>query len=181
MKKFKIFQAFAVAMVLAAALTGPLRVHAQESGPFSDLVLFGPASNPGGFVGFVQAFETNATEFFPAFLPAAANVPNNIGVLLYEDASQTVVSDQLWTQAGFWYFASDPNLINFASNNITTVGALVENGLQQDLSSFFLLPPGSMIVQSDIPEPASTLVAGLATGLWLLRRRRHARRSRASL
>ena len=101
-----------------------LPVQAQ-SGSGSDLVLFGPASNPGGLVGFIQAPEangTNASEFYPAFLPAAANVPNNVGVQFYEDPSRTVLSDQIWTQAGFWYFASDPNLINFASFGITPVG-----------------------------------------------------------
>jgi MYXO-CTERM domain-containing protein len=172
MKQLKTLQALAVAAALVTGGMATLPAQAQQS----DLVLFGPASNPGGLVGFIQAYETNASEFYPAFLPAAANVPNNIGVIFYEDPSQTILSDQIWTQAGFWYFASDPDLINFATFGITPVGALVEDGTQQDVSSFFLLPPGSMSVFSDVsevPEPPAFALAGLgAAALLIFRRRR---------
>lgn len=174
MKQFKALQALAVATVLVAGGMATLPVQAQLPGA-SDLVLFGPASNPLGAVGYVQIFETDASEFRPAFLPAAANVPNNTGVVFYEDTAQTILSDQLWVQNGFWYFASDPALVNFASLGITTAGALTEDGTQQDVSGFFFLPPGSMLVLSDIdvPEPTTLTLVGLgAAGLMIIRRRK---------
>ncbi len=173
MKPIKLLQSVAIAMAFAVFGTAIQSVQAQEAGNQSDTIVFGPASNPGGLVGFINLFETNTTEFSPAFLPASANVPNNIGIILYEDASQSVVSDQLWTQAGFWYFASDPNLINFAQNGITPVGAIVENGNLQDVSSFFLLLPGSMQVESDaVPEPATIVLVSLGTASLVGFRRR---------
>jgi hypothetical protein len=174
MKELRVLRGLAFASLLAslALVTLPAQAQFTEAGPGSDLVLFGPASNPGGLVGFIQAYETNATEFYPAFLPASANVPNNIGVIFYEDPTQTVLSDQIWTQGGFWYFASDPNLINFTQNGITTVGALVEDGTQQDVSAFFLLPPGSMSVLSDIPEPSGFVLVGAGFAVLAVFRRR---------
>jgi hypothetical protein len=170
MKQCKALQALAVAAVFAVGGMATLPVQAQEGG--GDLVVFGPASNPGGLVGYIQAYETNASEIYPAFLPTAANVPNNIGVQFYEDPSQTILSDQIWTQAGFWYFASDPDLINFSQFGITSVGALVEDGTLQDVSTFFLLPPGSMAVMSDIPEPTTFALAGLGAAVLAVFRRR---------
>jgi hypothetical protein len=176
LRSFRTVRAVAMAAALTAGWLGAMSLQAQQS----DIVIFGPASNPGGLVGYVQSFETNAaSEFNPAFLPAAANVQNNIGVQLYEDASQSVVSDQIWTQAGYWYFASDPNLIDFAANGIALAGSLVEDGTQQDVSAYFLLPTGSMTVMSDVsdvPEPASLGFLGLGGGLWLLRLRQRGRR-----
>jgi hypothetical protein len=178
MTNFRPFHALAIAAAFAAAI---VTVQAQQS----DLVLFGGASNPGGVAGYIIANETNASEFYPAFLPTAANVPQNIGITLYEDATQTVASDQLWTQAGYWYFASDPNLINFAQNGITQVGALVENGAVQDVSSYFGLPGPvggatyGIAIQSDVevPEPAAGLLLSLGGGLLLLLHRQRTKRA----
>jgi hypothetical protein len=171
MKAFKVLSVLAVTVSMLT-VEAFAKVEDPDSGLWSDLVTFGPASNPGGLVGYIQAFETNATEFFPAFLPTSANVPNNIGVQLYEDPTQTLISDQLWTQGGFWYFASDPSLIDFSQNGITLVGGLVEDGTLQDVSSFFLLPPGSMAVSSDpVPEPSSSLFLALGGLLIFLKQR----------
>jgi len=113
---------------------------------------------------------------FIAFLPAPTNMPN-IGIVMYEDASQSLVSDQLWVQQGFWYFASDPDLVDFHAAGISLVGALVEDGTQQDVSEYFGLPPNSMSVMSDVPEPASGLLLGLAGGLLFFLQRQRARRA----
>src|SRR5436190_23678809 len=119
-------------MAVACGVLASLPVCAQENGDQSDIVLFGPASNPSGFVGFIQFFETNASQFYPAILPAT--VPSG-AVLFYEDASQTLLSDQLWVQNDFWYFASDPDLQNLSG--VPFLGSLVEDGTAQDVSSFF--------------------------------------------
>jgi hypothetical protein len=177
MKLFNTLQQLALTAALATGGLFTLAVQAQETNLQSDVLVFGPASNPGGFAGFINAAETNASQFYPAFLPAPAGIPN-IGVVFFEDASQTILSDQLWIQNGFWYFASDPDTVNFQSFGIATVGALVETGAPQDVSAFFGLPAGSMQVQSDfaVPEPASGLLAGLGVGLWLLLKRPRASR-----
>jgi hypothetical protein len=172
MRQSKALHTFAVAATIAVVSMASLPVAVQAAGPVSDLVLFGPASNPGGFVGFIQLSDMNPSQFYPAFLPAAANVPNNIGVQFYEDPAHTSLSDQLWTQAGFWYFASEPDLINFASFGITSVGALTEDGTQQDVSAYFLLPPNSMSVMSTIPEPTAFALAGLSAAMVAVFRRR---------
>ncbi|MEY2428322.1 MAG: hypothetical protein QOJ40_1207 [Verrucomicrobiota bacterium] len=147
-------------IAVAGGVSTTLPMYAQESGPQSDTVLFGPASNPFSVVGYLNASETNASEFFPAFLPAAPSLADG-AVLLYEDASQSLVSDQIWVQSGQWYFASDPDLQNLT---VPVLGTLVEDGTFQDVSGFFGLPGGSMQVMSDVPEPGMLSLALLGGG-----------------
>jgi hypothetical protein len=182
MKKIKTLHLYVMATVFTAGLMASPQALAQAGGStLSDFVIFGPASNPGGIAGFIQASETNASEFFPAFLPAPQNNPviftNNIGIELMESSTQTNVSDQLWIQNGFWYFASDPNLIDFQTSGIQLVAQLLEDGTQQDVSTYFGLPVGSMSVMSDVeavPEPTTLALAGAGglASLMMLRRRK---------
>ena len=124
-------------------------------------------------MGFIQCYDDNPSPYYPAFLPASANVPNNIGVQFYDDPTHTVLSDQIWVQSKFWYFASAPDLIDFAANGITSVAALTEDGTLQDVSSFFQLPPTSMEFQDQVPEPATCAILGLGAYMLAgLRRRR---------
>jgi len=159
-----------ITLILGLSAVQTVQAQLTETNAVSDFLQFGSASNPGGFVGFIQAFETNASEFYPAFLPSSGVVPDNVGIQLLESGS-SAVSDQLWTQGGFWYFASDPNLIDFASTGITDLGNIVETGNPQDVSGFFSLPANSMLISSDVPEPGTLALAALG-GLSLLRFRR---------
>jgi hypothetical protein len=117
---------------------------------------------------------TNFSQFAPAFFPAPG-LPNG-AVILFENATETNISDQIWVQQGFFYFASDPDLQNLDQLGIPVVGQLVENGQPQDVSGAWGLPPGSVQVQSDvIPEPSSFLLVSIGLlGMQLLawRRRR---------
>ena len=158
-------------LALTVSLLAAVPVHAQENGPLSDQVIV------AGLPPFIFTEATNISQFFPAFAPAPG-VPDG-GILLYEDASQLVVSDQLWVQNGFFYFASDPDLQNLAAFGIPVVGVLVENGLLQDASPFFHLPTGTVQVQSDVvPEPGVGSLALLGGGLLVSLKRRHQSRSR---
>jgi hypothetical protein len=106
------------------------------------------------------------SEFLPAWCPAPG-IPN-LAFLLFEPGG-SVLSDQIWTQNEFFYFASDPDFVDLGPNglNIPIIGGMVETGAPQDLSPFFGLPPGWAVVQSDVgneevPEPASILFAASA-------------------
>ena len=158
-------------LALTASLLATLPVRAQENGPLSDTVIV------AGLAPFVFQEATNIIQFFPAFAPAPG-VPNG-AILFYEDASQLVVSDQLWVQNGFFYFASDPDLQNLAAFGIPVVGVLVENGALQDASPFFHLPNGTVLVQSDVvPEPGVGSLALLGGGLLVALKRRYQNRGR---
>ena len=155
----KVLTLIAVAVgVLAAA-----PVRAQST--LSDLVIIN-----GQQFTFIEA--TNVSQFAPAFFPAPG-LPNG-AVLFFQDASQTVVSDQLYVQNGFWYFASDPDLQNLNAALVPVIGAIVENGQLQDVSGLFHLPPGAVLVQSDfeVPEPGSLSLALLGGGLLVAVKRR---------
>jgi hypothetical protein len=159
-----IWLGLAIALVASLATAPPARA---QGGGQSDLVLI------SGQPPFVFPESTNVSEFAPAFFPAPG-LPS-VAVLFYEDASQSVVSDQLWVQNQFFYFASDPNLVNLSTLGIPVIGALVENGTPQDVSSFFGLPTGSVQVLSDadIPEPGTMTLVGLGfVGLLAVCRRR---------
>jgi hypothetical protein len=154
----------AAVCALGAMSTQP--VVAQEGGPQSDLLLFSSASNPLGVAGYAQFYETNPPESFLNILPAFTNGPNNIGVLFFEDPAETILSDEIWIQNGFWNFASDTNLVNFQTIGVVPVGQLVEDGTSQDVSPFFGLPPNSMTVMSDVvPEPTVTALIAVGGGL----------------
>jgi len=138
----------------------------------SDVVLIGGQVAPG----FPLAEAPNVSEFLPAFLPAPGL--GNAAVILYEDAAQTIVSDQLWVQGGpngAFFFASDPDLQNLDQLGIPEFGRLTETGGLQDVSQFFGQAPNSIMVASDlnIPEPSTLVLAGLGmlgVALW---RRKH--------
>jgi hypothetical protein len=166
----------AAVCALSAVATQP--VQAQENGPHSDLIMFTGASNPGGLAGFAQFYETNPPESYMNILPAPTNGLINIGVLFFEDPAMTILSDEIWIQNRYWNFASDPDLVDFQSIGVATVGTLVEDGTSQDVSPFFGLPPGSMTVLSDVPEPTVTGLIAVGAGL-LWYRRGHWRRASA--
>jgi hypothetical protein len=159
-----IWLALAMALVASLAVAPPVRAQA---GGQSDVVLI------SGQPPFVFPESTNFVQFLPAFF-GPVGLPNG-AVLLYEDASQSVVSDQLWVQNQFFYFASDPNLQNLDTLGIPVVGSLVESGAPQDVSPFFGLPLGAVQVQSDlnIPEPGTMTLVGVGlAGLLAVYRRR---------
>jgi hypothetical protein len=94
------------------------------------------------------------------------------------------LSDQLYIQAGFWYFDTDPDLQTLT---IPIVGKIAETGQFQDVSSFFPdangapLTHGFIVVTSDlngIPEPASILVMTSGVDSLLIVARRRSIRSR---
>ncbi len=134
----------------------------------SDIVLILGQVPPG----FPLPEAPNVSQFLPAFAPAPGL--GNAAVILYEDAAQTIVSDQLWVQGGpngLFYFASDPDLQNLDQLGIPVFGRITETGGLQDVSQFFGAPPLSIQVQSDlnIPEPSTLVLAGLGmlgVALW---------------
>ena len=149
----------ALAVSLVAAQ--PVRAQDQTNG-VSDAVFI----NNQLVAPFPLVEATNVSQFVPAFFPA--NGIPNIAVVFYQDASQTIVSDQLWVQNQFFYFASDPDLQNLQALGIPVVASFVENGLPQDVSVPFGLPPGTVQVQSDVvPEPNTIMLLGIG-GLTLL-------------
>ena len=151
-----------LAAALAMSMVAAQAVYAQENGPFSDTVFI----NGQPVAPFPLVESTNVSQFVPAFFPA--NGIPNIAVVFYEDASQSVVSDQLWVQNQQFYFASDPDLVNLQTLGIPVVAFFVENGAPQDVSAPFGLPPGSVAVQSDVvPEPNTIVLLGIS-GLTLL-------------
>jgi hypothetical protein len=117
------------------------------------------------------------SEFVPAFCPNPANP--SVAVVLLEPGT-TTVSDQLWSQGGMFFFASDPDLVDLGPNglNIPTIFPIEETGTAQDLSAFFGLPPNYIVVTSDvtndtdIPEPGTFLFAGTALVLVGIRKLR---------
>jgi hypothetical protein len=155
----KIVSVAALAVTLAAAGTARAQL--------SDFVFLSGAP--------VLALAETNSELIPAF--AQSPITANVGIQIYEDATSGVVSDQLWAQAGFWYFASDTNLVNFTQlgiQDVSPVGApIVETGAPQDVSVYFGLPAGFIAVQSDVevPEPASLGLFAAGGGLLLLLRR----------
>ena len=112
-------------------------------------------------------------EYAPAFAGASGFL--NGAVLLYDDPAQTVVSDQIWVQDSNWYFASDNGLQDLQAAGIPVIGSVLETpGQAQDVSSFFGLDPGSVVVASDVPEPGAVAVTalGVACSLLIARRRK---------
>ena len=158
-QSFKVLTLITVAVGLLAAVP----VRAQNT--LSDRVII-----QGQVFNFIEA--TNVSQFFPAFFQAPP-IPNG-AILLFEDTSQTVVSEQLYIQNGFWYFASDPDLQNLNAALVPVIGAIVENGQLQDVSQFFGLPTGFVQVQSDfeVPEPGAFSLTLLGCGLLVALRRR---------
>ena len=157
-------------MAVVASLAAALPVRAQlpdQTDGLSDTVIIG-----GQVFNFPEA--TNISQLALNFLPAGG-LPNG-AVLLYETATDTNVSDQLWVQQGFFNFASDPDLVDLELRGILVVMTLVEDGTLQDVSGAWGLPPGSVQVQSDvIPEPSAFMLVcvGLLGLPVLARRRRH--------
>jgi len=151
-----------LAAVLVVSLAAAQAVCAQENGPFSDSVLI----NNQVVAPFPLVESTNVSQFVPAFFPANG-IPNG-AILMFEDAAQTNVSDQLYVFNQQFYFASDPDLQNLQVLGIPVVATFVENGLPQDVSAPFGLPPGSVQVASDVvPEPNTIVLLGIS-GLTLL-------------
>jgi hypothetical protein len=151
----------------------------------SDIVMIningfsGTLNGSGGAFTFTSSssFSTfgsfGGLEYAPAFA-GPFGLPNG-AVLLYDDPSQTVVSDQIWVQDQFLYFASDNGLQDLQSQGIPVIGGLLETpGQAQDVSSFFGLDAGSIVVASDVPEPGAVAVAavGVACSLLIARRRK---------
>ena len=171
------YLSLAFGFTFGTCLLGALPVRAAPI--FSDTIYFGSSALPS----VPNVFNLSEVAFIPADQPGpfmgidqiGSGVPNNIGVVLYEDPGHMAVSDQLWTEDGTWNFASDPNLVGFAQRGISLLGGVIEDGTSQDLSTFFGLPAGSVEVQSntDVPEPAALGVLGLGA-LGLMRRRRRA-------
>jgi hypothetical protein len=154
---------------LAAGLLAAGSAYAQVA-PQSDVLqcmtlppIFVPEGGPPG------------SEFKPAWCGPFA-VPD-LAVLMFEPGTATL-SDQIWTQAGFFYFASDPDFVNLAALNIPVVGTIQETGAPQDVSGFWGLNPGTVLVQSDVgnetdaPEPATVLFAAPALLVLGIRRLR---------
>ena len=156
---------------LLLASVAVIALNSEAQGTLDHLV-WAPASNAGGTFGSVDIYSTN-NQYYPSFLVASASVPNYTGIQVYSDASLTTVRDQLWTQAGHWYFSADPSLVNFSQLGITQVGSVVETHSLQDMSSYFNLAPGSMQLATDVavPEPASGAILLCCGGLILFRRR----------
>lgn len=106
--------------------------------------------------GVPYVFPEGANEYFPNFAP-----DHSVGaraVVFYEDASLTVVSDQIWTDGHFFSFASGPSLQDLQALGIPVFANIVETGGPQDISVHFT--ETSVIVQSDVetnpvPEPWS--------------------------
>jgi hypothetical protein len=177
MNKTLVFAATAVALL---AVAGGNSAWAQ--GVESDVVVI----TVPGTAPFTLALPEAAgvSQFAPAFFPAPAGAPDQL-LNFYQDSTLSILSDQLYIQAGSWYFASDPDLQNLT---IPIVGKIAETGQFQDVSSFFLdangapLPHGFIVVASDlngIPEPSSILLmTGGVVSLLIVARRRSIRSRR---
>jgi hypothetical protein len=128
--------------------------------------------------------------FLAAFCPAPAGLPDAL-VNLTEGAA-ALVSDQIWTQAGFFYFVSDNDPSTLVPNAVPTgypiknfgnrIYNIPETGNLQDVSRYFGLPAGYISVRSDLdttgsgaPEPATALLVLPALLLIGIRRRRTAK------
>jgi hypothetical protein len=134
--------------------------------------------------------DPNGSEFAPAFLPTPVNTPDQL-IQIWEDPAHTILSDQFYVQANFFYFASDPELQNLT---IPVVANLTETGAFQDVGSIFLstsgaplFPSGALGFISDVegvPEPSTLALAGLGVlgviGYGWSRQRRAQRRQAAA-
>jgi hypothetical protein len=130
--------------------------------------------------GVITVFtpENGTSEFNPAICNLAGNGFADQQILLYDDPGLTILSDQIYIQANFLYFASDTNFQTLTS---PVVAQLQETGAIQDLSNLFIpgtsLPAGSITVVSDLdtaPEPGTLLMIAPAVLIFGVRRlRRH--------
>lgn len=157
----KLLRALLFVGAVGAGFLTALSARADDPLP-SDIVMLNIGGSGGTFT-FSESSSSSfgssgfGSEFAPAFAGPFALADG--AVLLYDDPSQTVVSDQIWVQNGFFYFASDEGLQTLS---VPVLGGLLETpGQQQDVSSFFGLDPGSVLVTSDVPEPSSVALAGL--------------------
>ncbi len=165
-----------VLYTLAAALAASLAAttaHAQAS----DEVIYTPTSYD---VFLPENGTSPASEYLPAFAQAA-NLPDQV-VLMYDGVpGQSELSDALWVQSGYFYFESDYNeqpLIYYPASGVTTVAASIqETGELQDVGVLLspALPPGTLLVSSDVPEPSVLALIGMGgTALAAFLRRRKA-------
>ena len=169
-----------LAVVVVATIFGVAHSGRAQDPGISDMVMINIGASSGTYSfsessssGFGSSSSSFGSEFAPAF--AGPFAIDNGAVLLYDDPSQSVVSDQIWVQNGFFYFASGSSLQDLQALGIPVVGGVLETpGQPQDVSGAFGQPSGSVVVVSDVPEPGSLAVAGagLACLVSFVRRRK---------
>jgi hypothetical protein len=174
----KVLVAMAVVLLSAGA-------HAVVAIP-SDEVIF----TPTGFNQLIPENGPAGSEFLPAFAPAPG-LPDQAIELTEPGTPAPQLSDALWVQNGYFYFESDDengNLPNFSGflNSFPVGGPppptveIPETGQLQDLGVLLVgpnapLPPGTLLVQSDldVPEPSTLAllaIGGMAIGRMLRRK-----------
>jgi hypothetical protein len=161
--KTKTTHPLALALVTIAAAALPAAAQ-------SDTVIYTPTS----FSMTIPESSPTASEFLPAFAPVP-NLPDQ-AILMIEPggtAANPIVSDELWVQAGFLYFASDDvnGVLPPIPTTIPVVATVVEDGTLQDLGILLKapggalgLPPNELLVSSDIsdtPEPSTIALLGI--------------------
>ena len=152
--------------LVAASLLVTLSARAQPApGPTSDIVFIDGAPH-------VTLQDTpGQSQLALAFISLNGAQPG--AVLFYQDASMTVLSDQLWTDGQTLNFASDPDLQDLGT--LPVFARLVETGAPQDVGGFFGFGSNFLLVQSDaeVPDTGTTFcLFGLSLmGLGFLHRK----------
>jgi hypothetical protein len=158
----KILAALMAASLLATASVRATPIPYGIPSDISDIVFF--QGSP------IVIFQEGQPQFAYGWLSG----PQHGVVLFYQDAAMTVLSDQIWNDFSDTYgFASDPDLQNLSG--LPVLARFVETGAPQDVSGYFGLPPGILMVQSDlnVPDTGTTCsLLGLSLmGLAFLRRK----------
>lgn len=134
-----------------------------------------PNSDELVFAGVPITFPEDQTQRLPAF--AGPFIAPDQKVQLFEDASLTILSDEIYLVAQFLYFASDPDFFTGDGFDTAIVKATIqEDGTLQDVGKYFvdnnnmpLFGNNVLLVSSDVqtvPEP--TTLTQMAIGAFLL-------------